>query len=131
MLASHNDIQDNEGGHRWLDLRQTALDWIHRPRRVRHRCLSVSRTISTTTPAASVNARSSACSGPNRNSALAAGQRRLKLKITVTVKRIHASAGLGRRNAATSDALNERLTRIRLKVERTSEKNVRARTSSS
>src|SRR6185437_933086 len=102
-----------------------------RPNRARHRCLSFSSTISKPMPAASVNARSSACNGQNRNSVLAVGQTRLNPKIATTAKRIHLSAGLGRRNAATGDVLNERLTRMRLTIVSTSAKNVSARTSSS
>ena len=51
--------------------------------------------------------------------------------MTGTTSITHASAAFGRRSAVTSDALNERLTKIRLTMASTSEKNVSARTSAS
>ena len=49
--------------------------------------------------------------------------------IAATARRTTASARLGRRSAVSSDALNERLTKIRLTIASTSEKNASARTS--
>ena len=49
--------------------------------------------------------------------------------MTATAASTAASVRFGRRRAVSSDALKERLTRIRLTMTTTSEKNVSARTS--
>ena len=55
-------------------------------------------------------------------------QRNSSPKLPRPLRESRATVRLGRRNAATSDVLNERLTRIRLTIENTNEKNVSART---
>lgn len=66
------------------------------------------------TPTPNVNARSSACSGPKRKSALATDHRSVTPRGPATASSTKPGAGLGRRHELISDILNERLTKIRL-----------------
>jgi len=75
-----------------------------------------SRKTSTRTPAPRVKARSFTCRGPKRKRPLANGHSSVRLNITTTARSTNASAGFGRRRAVTSDALKERLTKIRLTI---------------
>jgi len=99
--------------------------------RLRHRGFMSSRKTSTRTPAPSVKTRSSKCRGPKRKSPVANGQSSVRLNIVATARRTSARAEFGRLRAVINDALKDRLTKIRLTIVRTNEKNASARTSSS
>src|SRR5262245_1523193 len=100
-------------------------------RRLRHMSFTDSSTNRTTIPAVIVITRSSGCSGPNRNRSLANDHRRVRPSATVTTGMTIANVGFGRRNRDTTDAPNDLLTRIRLIIASTNEKNASDRASAS